>query len=551
MATADDAAAARSRQSSDSSLTTFYTSVEISDRDGGGEVTTATSTAIHLLNSMLGAGTSRRQPAQKPVPIPPPRHLALLATITVHPLHTTRAEKLEHLDVPGRALAYLRSVLAAVGPIQADFRTAFQFREPSRRRRAPAAQDSESDQMSVGSDVEAGLMRCRMANEASVWEQGKDFWDTVGWAFRCSTAMPHRWRYWRAWLEFMLDVLEADWAERERIDEEALAARGGGEKEKEAPTAARKESMMAMYMGQTHINSIVKALLVYGEAATAASYSEVFEKEHRGPRRPSLSVVGKRKRDRDRDRDRDRELDVANGQFGDYLDDEGLSSGISEPPTPRKPRAKRDGDVLGAGMAESVGLRLRLFRLVSAAVFTQERRHGELGLLYAGFAASVAALPVDVFAAVASQRPNALLLETHITLTKQLFDKLLPLAAVRSPQRVDPETHRIGGLSAAILEQCYACHAAVGAGEAEPNAKLSLLVESAVQLLWACGGLAGCADGLAQAVERGIAAREDKVGRRTGRGRGRAEPPEGNAMEVLRLSAERLRVLMGILRSED
>src|SRR5699024_5024712 len=89
-------------------------------------------------------------------------------------------------------------------------------------RRPGYAGDNASDSdMSDGEGRDHDRLRGRMANEGSVWCRGQDFWSTVGWAFNTATLHPHRWRYWRVWLEYMIDVLEADWTERERLDREA------------------------------------------------------------------------------------------------------------------------------------------------------------------------------------------------------------------------------------------------------------------------------------------------------------------------------------------
>ena len=50
----------------------------------------------------------------------------------------------------------------------------------------------------------------------SVWQRAEDFWHVVGWAFRCSVLHPERWERWQIWLQFMCNVLEDDWKERER-----------------------------------------------------------------------------------------------------------------------------------------------------------------------------------------------------------------------------------------------------------------------------------------------------------------------------------------------
>lgn len=56
---------------------------------------------------------------------------------------------------------------------------------------------------------------------ASVWHCAEDFWHAVGWAFNCSVLHPARWERWQIWLQFMCNVLEDDWKEREKKYQEA------------------------------------------------------------------------------------------------------------------------------------------------------------------------------------------------------------------------------------------------------------------------------------------------------------------------------------------
>ncbi|CAM1505517.1 Fc.00g111540.m01.CDS01 [Cosmosporella sp. VM-42] len=494
--------------------------------------------AINLLNSIACSGASKRSPSHKPVPVPPPSHLALLSTLIVHPIHTTRADKQEHLDVSSQALEYLRNLLAIVGPVNADFRTAFQFQSAPRwggRRwnQHGAGNDTElSDDDASGDDER---LRGKIANESSLWNRGQDFWSTIGWAFNCSTLYPHRWRYWKVWLEFMLDVLEHDWNERERRDQETHQA---SESDGDAPLTSREESMINMYMDQqggrqNGIKGIIKALFADGSEMSSLAFREVFEKEPRGPRKQSKK------------RKREQVLDLENDKFGDYFDDESISSGVSEPPTPQKPKDARrsTAGAYSVGMIESVDIRLRFFRLLSAVTYAIKR--SELNRLYEEFSAAIKLLPLQTFSLFVTQRPNALIPETHITLTKELFHLLLP-ASYKNPAKVDREADARGNLTSAMLEHCYICYPA-NTVAMEDNAKLSLVVESAIQLLWRCD-MMEYSETFAAAVEKGIKLREAKgKKRRTGKLKG--DETDALAQDVLANSAMRIRILLEALES--
>ncbi|KAM0462891.1 hypothetical protein ACHAPV_003717 [Trichoderma viride] len=492
--------------------------------------------AINLLSSILGSGISRSSPSGKPVPVPPPSHLALLSTIAVHPLHTTRVDKPEHLDVSSLALSYLRNVLKVVGPLHADFRTAFQFRSTprwNRRATGHAGHDSDSDMSDGESEGGRDALRGRIANEGSVWAKGQDFWSTVGWAFHCCTLMPHRWRYWKVWLDFMLDVLDADWEERRRRDLEDYEIRG---RIGEVPTMWRAGSMLVMYMDQkdgrhSGPKAIMKALFAYNGSVSSSSFQEVFDKEHKGPRQ------------RGKKRKREAVLDLANDKFGDYFDeDESISSGVSEPPTPQKQRTKSEASGVGAGMVESIQLRLRLFKLLSVAT-DDLGKHTELNRLYEDFAASMKVLPLDIFALFVSHRPDVLLRPSQITLTRELFHLLLP-SSYKDPRKVDPEGDSLGSLTMPMLEHCYVCYPANTIG-LEDNAKLSLLVESAMQLLWLCD-MIEYTDSFASAVDKGIGARVKKAQRKR-TGRTKADASDSHASNVMEASADRIRILLDVL----
>ena len=497
------------------------------------------SCAINLLNSVLGAGTSRRvMGIAKPAPVPPASHLSLLATLTIHPLHTTRVDKPDYLDVPSQALDYLRNLLALVGPLNADFRTAFQFHHTARwnRRGGYHSHGNNSDASEGDEDRDEDRLSGRLANQGSLWNRGQDFWSTLGWAFNCSTLYPHRWRYWKVWLEFMLDVLESDWNERERLDLEAHQAQGNAG---DAPLTSRRESIISMYMDQQSgrrgsFKVIIKALLADGSSISSTSFREVFDKEPRGRKKESK----KRKREA---------LDLENDKFGDYFDDDSISSGASEPPTPQKPRDQRKKTSFGSshpGLVESIHLRLRLFKLLSLATYTLSQPR-ELHELYDEFSAAIKLLPLELFSLFVSQRTNPLLPETHVTILKELFRLLLP-ASHKDPGKVDPDGEATGSLSSLMLERCFVLHPANTAA-IEDNAKLSLVVESAIQLLWKCDSIT-YTDDFMGAVEKGIAARETKTKKKR-TGRGKTDPGDALAQEVLSNSADRLRLLLGALEA--
>lgn len=458
----------------------------------------------------------------------------------MHPLHTTRAEKPEHRDVSALALDYLRSLLTVVGPVNAGFRTAFQFHALPRwsRRSGFTSPDADSD-MSDGDgdqDRDHDRLKGRMANEGGLWFRGQDFWTTVGWAFNTSTLYPGRWRHWKVWLEFMLDVLETDWVERERQDEASHEASG---REGAIPVTSRRDSMMAMYMeqnvgGQVTLKRILKALFADGSSLSSSSFPEVFDKEPRGPRK----ACKKRKREQ--------VLDLENDKFGDYFDDDSISSGISEPPTPQKPRDKRKAETIGdlsPSLVESIGIRLRFFKMLSTTTAAL-RKQRELDALYEDYVLAISKLPLQLYSLYVTQRENPLPPEVHVTLSQELFHLLLP-PSYKNPAKIDPEGDAEGRLTMPMVEHCYVTLPANTVG-LEENAKLSLLVESAIQLLW-MSDIIEYTDSFGDACEKGIQARETKAKKKR-TGKVQAESSDIWARDVLTQSGERIRLLLRVLK---
>ncbi len=426
-------------------------------------------------------------------------------------------------------------MLTLVGPVNANLRAAFQFHSiPLWSRRSGSSDIEDSEE--AADERERDRLEGRLANESSVWSCGRDFWSTMGWAFNCSTMYPHRWRYWKTWLEFMLEVLEADWRERSRLDTAAHDTTYSDS----APTTMREESIIIMYMKQKNgpqgaFKAIIKALFADGGSLSSSAFPEVFDKEPRGPKKDN----NKRKRADT--------LDIENDKFGDYFDDESFSSGVSEPPTPEKPRDTRKSATFGAGypgLADSIDIRLRLFTLVSTVTF-ELRKRSEINKLYESYASALKVLPLEMFALFVSQRPNPMPTEMHVTTIKELFHLLLP-SAYKDPHKIDPEGEAEGRLTMAMLEECYACHPANTVG-IEDNAKLSLVVESSLQLLWLCDSVeyTGSFDA---AVQKGIDARQTKVKKKR-TGKAKAEADDVLAREMLDASGERLQLLLEAMRA--
>lgn len=321
---------------------------------------------LNLLNSLLSPSQDKtRKKDSAAIFCAPPNQLSLLSTILIHPDFTTRPKEPGWPEAVTESLAYLRSLLSLVGPVHARFDDAFRFVAASRHA-ARGGNGSDSELDDEDEDKQGGNARplAGKYGKDGVWGRGQDFFGVVGWAFNCSVMYPNRWRYWRVWLEFMLDVLEADLHERHRLDTENEENQGEGE----SPMLAK--SILATYIAQrTGRNAgglkwIMKAIFADGSDNANSLFQEIWHKEHKGL---SKSALSKRKR---------ATVNIEKGDFGGWLDDDSVySSQASEPPTPQKRRttnlgngASEDFQALEPAFAESIPLRQRLFSLVSRAL---------------------------------------------------------------------------------------------------------------------------------------------------------------------------------------
>lgn len=320
--------------------------------------------ALNLLNSLLCDGISHANASTKPGSIPPPAQLALLATLAVHPKVTSKLNSLASHEIGSVSLSFLRNVLATVGPVNGKLRDAFVYHGDDRRSRRQVSNGS-SHSGADNKKHDLGQIRGKMAGENSVWQRGQDFWKVLGWAFNCSALYPHRWRWWKPWLEYMVDVLEEDYEERKRLDEESDSS-----DEHNEYTLLRK-SLLVSYLSpnggrSTQLRPIMNALFADGSESSTKIFKEIFSNE---AKIASKTTTKKRKR-----------VDFDKDDFGDYADDS--SSGGSQPPTPEHDRiaARAVGDTTPwtrSPLTETIPLRLRLFALVRiiAQVFAIES-HG-------------------------------------------------------------------------------------------------------------------------------------------------------------------------------
>ncbi|KAI1488770.1 hypothetical protein F5X96DRAFT_684747 [Biscogniauxia mediterranea] len=505
---------------------------------------------LNLLNSLL---SSRRDSPRHPAYCPPPSQLSLLNTIVVHPDFTTRPKEHNWPEVAVESLIYLRSILSLFGPINAGFKEATRFTTSSAySRNSTPESDTEPDDTQHDDRRDAderGLVRLSgKHSDGSIWRRGQDFFSVVGWAFNCSVLYPSRWRHWKQWLGFMLELIESDLEERRRLDMES------GQDDR----PHLRDSILAGYLSQRsgrsagNVKSIMKAIFADGSKSASSLFQEVWYKEHKGM---SHTALNKRKRER---------VNIEKGDFGSWLDNDSVySSQASEPPTPQKRRTnsgrvdRSDFQALEPTFMESVPLRQRLFSALSYLCFYLPSPPLDLTDLYETFETAIKSQPLPIFAALVSHPTSALRVESQITILRSITELFMPSSAL-SPAKVDRARHDAGGISPPILERCFLPYPANTIAP-DDNAKLALLLENLLQISW-CGAAASEGERfdprrLRDAARKGVDARETKAkrkksirgGRGGGAGAGAMDTAEEEARAVLEMSGQRLLALVEVI----
>ncbi|KAI1384379.1 uncharacterized protein F4822DRAFT_362005 [Hypoxylon trugodes] len=493
---------------------------------------------LTLLNSLL---SSIRDGPNDPNYCPPPSQLSLLGTAIMHPKFTTRPREEGWSEVSAESLVYLRSLLSRLGPINTRFKEAFRFINVSRHGTPEFYNDDDLDhEHSEDGDGSYAQMK-RSYHLDGIWRRGQDFFHVAGWAFNCSVLYPNRWRHWKLWLQFMLDVLEQDLIERNRLDQE----------NGESDSPMLRGSILVSYVSQRSGHSvgglkfIVDAIFADGSVAAGSRFQEIWEKEHKeNPK----NTVKKRKRE---------EVNIEKGNFGGWLDDESVySSQASEPPTPQKRRTNSsdlgdpDFQALEPAYVESIPLRQRLFSLLSYICYYLPKPPLDLSDLYQRYENTVKTLPLPLFTAFVNHHTSTLKLESQISTLQGVLLLLMPTSAL-SPAKVDRTWEDADGITAEILERCFLPYPA-NTIAVEDNAKVSVLLENLLQIVWSEGS-ESFSKNLRVIVEKGIDAREAKVKKKktSARGRANAQDTDIEARMVLDMSGRRLAMLVDLIEGDE
>lgn len=266
--------------------------------------------ALTFLASLVTAGAASVSPC--PAFIAPPVTLRLILTIAVHPSLTTRAKSPDLVQASDLAFRYLRLVLQNVGALQPRFVETLVFpgrssRGQGTRRRARAESPPRDGTTTHGID----FIQNNLAHSASLFAQADSFWHVVGWAFNCSLLHRERWDRWSMWLDYMIDVLQADWDSRSNQQDSEVT--DGLE--------SKADSLIVHYIiagGAQADNGrrILRAIFADGKGTALGEFPEIWRNETK-----------KLKASKEGETDanivkRDEGIDMEADDYGDYISDE-------------------------------------------------------------------------------------------------------------------------------------------------------------------------------------------------------------------------------------
>ena len=481
--------------------------------------------ALKLLISLVASGNTSVPPLAAFVP--PPHHLAFVATLAIHPTLTTRARSEDQVDEANLALRYLRLVLRTVGPVNANLRDGFLFTGlgTSSRRRSSGRKKTTGDGISpVGDDLDR--IENDLAESGAIWARTDDIWQVVGWAFNCSVRHKKRWTRWSLWLDYMIDVLERDWEDR-------VIGFGEGEAVEESKEDPREKSMIVRYLNPDEGSAgrerkIIRAVFADGGPKALGEFTELWKNETK-----------ERKKDGDIKK-METKIDIETDNYGDYMDeDEDSDLEDIDPDSLGNVHQSRlhETDSISSlvdiaealGGMEALTLRLLILSHLSTVSTTLPHSFTSLDTLYNLYHEHIRPLSLPTFFLLISP---ASLRHFHPGAASSLTQYILrSIIASSAPLPAKDD------LTQDVLEESYLPFAA-NTGSVADNAKVSLCVETLLRLLNLHLGLAWTPR-LQEAMEEGIDARENKA--KTG-GRRRAKATGGeNEREWLVGSANRIR----------
>jgi hypothetical protein len=428
---------------------------------------------LNFLTSIISNSLSPTNPTSRII-LPGPAHIALAATLTVHPSFTTRTTHREKHNEANTALRLLRLIHSTAGPINAKFTDAFRFTKYS--------QHTDSDR-----DTRQSVLKTRYATSDSLFTTD-DFWSIVGWALNCSTHAHNTMHYarWTAYfplLDFITALLENDWSLH-------------------LNTNTSEESLIWQFIelasgGYGRARRIMRSIFADGSQKSLNEFHAIFRNELKPPK-----IESKHERKGDIDIDADEFGDYFGGSHSDSYSDDGAdgtrptkrartssrSRTNSRRVTPRSSveslRSAADDSPSTTTQTTTLGppeaLRLRLHLL---AFLSQVSAHPTLTQsspttfpdadeLYTLFVEFISPLPLHLFSAIilpSTITADILSIDEATTLIERILQRKLEGDVADSDERY---------LTVGKWVECYTPFAAGKKGDVLEQAKVSMAVEA-------------------------------------------------------------------------
>ncbi|MCJ1384586.1 hypothetical protein MMC17_007703 [Xylographa soralifera] len=437
------------------------------------------SQALNLLFSLTTAGGSTS--TIKPAFIPPPHHLALISTLSIHPAFTTRAKTTEKLEAANLAIKYLGFVNRIVGPMNANVQDAFFFLGPgTASRRGVISRRTTGGNVSPDKE-DFEIIDIELANVSSLWARAEDFWHVVGWGFNCSVVHKNRWERWQLWLEYMVGVLEDDWWMR--------------------PPGEQGNSLLVKYLniedqGNIGEKRIVRAIFADGNPRSLAEFKEVWSNETRERKPNTEAEVAKKAPVK---------INIEEGEYGDYVqssddefEDDVPTGSVMNPHLDADSTTPcTDGSLLLGGSA-ALQLRLRLTALLILVAKELPHKFISYANLFDIYITHIRPLQLPTFSLFLSPPYlHFLQLGEQSDLVQYIASSFISTSAPRM---------NFDDVDQQILEKCVLPWPA-NTTNIDDNAKLGACVETLLRLFNNVAGLKWT-DRLQICAEMGIKARE-------------------------------------------
>ena len=497
-----------------------------------------------------------------------------------------------------QAVNYLKAIDRQVGSSNASFYEAFTFtrasgsssaqglvhhRKSSKRKfqvegavLPPSTSNIDTDEPSSPSNSDDDLpVNTTLAKSGSLYNAAEGFWPTVGWAFNTSIRHPQRWSYWKQWISLMLSFLDKETSgnitpvpPQANTETNPILIVSSSPDEPSSPTEG--PSLSSLYLSEVDLTSrasmrkISRAVFADGSQQSLSEFHEIWPGETLPPKTSELS-----KRSGDR-----KKLDLDEGEFGDYWDDEADDEVIHVAMKQETGRQRTSGRTIRQrgkyhvnmnldhgleakevdeadhgnhddynptkriGGIDSLILRRQVLAWVANAIPSIKAGTRALGEFVDLIGEFVKPLPLPVFTFIISPQPAAVspcfsdvvLARLHMS----ILHTLLASTYTALFQDVLPNQE--------VLQAWY-LRLSTTSSNVTDLAKLYLLLEALTRILWKKDMLRPDA-GLAGAVEEGNSVRKSKLDSMVKKGQ-----REGNseAIAALKSAMQRLDMIVGLV----